>query len=176
LLAVRTSAMPAGFEKDVQAQIASIDPELPIFEVKTLEAAIYESIVGLGYSADMVAGLGVIALIIALVGIYGVMSYAVAERTHEIGVRLSLGAQQRDVLWLVSRRGLFLALMGLLVGLPLSAWLANLMGGLIYGTSALDPATFITIPTLLVGVAMLASYVPARRAMSVDPLIALRHE
>lgn len=176
LLAVRTSAMPAGFEKNVQAQIASIDLELPIFEVKTLEAAIYESIVGLGYSADMVAGLGVIALIIALVGIYGVMSYAVAERTHEIGVRLSLGAQRRDVLWLVSRRGLLLALAGLLVGLPLSAWLANLMGGLIYGTSALDPATFITIPTLLVAVAMLASYVPARRAMSVDPLIALRHE
>lgn len=176
LLAVRASAIPAGFEKNVQAQIAGVDPELPIFEVKTLEAAIHESIVGLEYTADMMAGLGVIALVIALVGVYGVMSYAVAERTHEIGVRLSLGAQRRDVLWLVSRRGLWLTVAGLLVGLPLSVWLANLMGGLIYGTSALDPATFVFIPMLLVTVAMLACYVPARRAMSVDPLIALRHE
>lgn len=176
LLAIRASAIPSGFEKDVQSQIASIDPELPIFEVKTLEAAIHESIVGLEFTADMMAGLGVIAVVIALVGVYGVMSYAVSERTHEIGVRLSLGAQRRDVLWLVSRRGLWLTVVGLLAGLPLSGWLAYLMGGLIYGTSALDPATFVAIPVLLVSVAMLACYVPARRAMGVDPLIALRHE
>jgi putative ABC transport system permease protein len=176
LLAIRASAIPPGFEKGVQSQIASIDAELPIFEVKTLEAAIHESVVGLEFTADMMAGLGVIALVVALVGVYGVMSYAVSERTHEIGVRLSLGAQRRDVLWLVSRRGLWLTVVGLLAGLPLSAWLAHLMGGLIYGTSALDPATFVAIPVLLVSVAMLACYVPARRAMGVDPLIALRHE
>jgi putative ABC transport system permease protein len=176
LLAIRAAAIPPGFEKDVQAQIAAIDPELPIFEVKTLGDAINESIVGLAYTADMMAGLGVIALVIALVGVYGVMSYAVAERTHEIGVRLSLGAQRRDVLWLVSRRGLLLTVAGLVVGLPLSVWLAHLLTGLIYGTSALDPATFISIPALLVFVALLACYVPARRAMQVDPIIALRHE
>jgi putative ABC transport system permease protein len=176
LLAIRAAAIPPGFEKDVQTQIAAIDPELPIFEVKTLGDAINESIIGLGYTADMMAGLGVIAFVIALVGVYGVMSYAVAERTHEIGVRLSLGAQRRDVLWLVSRRGLSLTVAGLVVGLPLSAWLAHLLAGLIYGTSALDPATFVSIPALLVFVALLACYVPARRAMQVDPIIALRHE
>ena len=176
LLAIRAAAIPPGFEKDVQAQIAAIDPELPIFEVKTLGDAINESIVGLAYTADMMAGLGVIALVIALVGVYGVMSYAVAERTHEIGVRLSLGAQRRDVLWLVSRRGLLLTVAGLVVGLPLSVWLAHLLTGLIYGTSALDPPTFISIPALLIFVALGACYVPARRAMQVDPIIALRHE
>ncbi|HUJ30760.1 MAG TPA: ABC transporter permease [Candidatus Acidoferrum sp.] len=176
LLGIRASAIPEGFEKDVQAQIARIDPELPIFEVKTLHEAIHESVVGLGYTADMMAGLGVIAFVIALVGVYGVMSYAVAERTHEIGVRLSLGAQRRDVLWLVSRRGLLLTLGGLAAGLPLSVWLAHLLSGLIYGTSALDPATFLAIPTLLVFVALLACYVPARRAMRVDPIVALRYE
>lgn len=176
LLGIRASAIPEGFGKDVQAQIAAIDPELPIFEVKTLGDAIQESVVGLAYTADMMAGLGVIALVIALVGVYGVMSYAIAERTHEIGVRLSLGAQRRDVLWLVSRRGLLLTVAGLVVGLPLSVWLAHLLAGLIYGTSALDPATFVAIPALLVSVAMLACYIPARRAMDVDPMIALRHE
>jgi putative ABC transport system permease protein len=176
LLAIRASAISENLGKDVQAQIASIDPELPVFEVKTLSDAIHESLVGLGYTADMMAGLGVIALAIALAGVYGVMSYAVAERTHEIGVRLSLGAQRRDVLWLVSRRALFLTAAGLAAGLPLSVWLAHLLTGLIYGTSALDPATFIAIPALLCGVALLACYIPARRAMQVDPMVALRYE
>jgi putative ABC transport system permease protein len=176
LLAIRASAVPENLGRDVQAQIAAIDPELPIFEVKTLSDAIHESIVGLAYTADMMAGLGVIALAIALAGVYGVMSYAVAERTHEIGVRLSLGAQRRNVLWLVSRRGLLLTTAGLTAGLPLSMWLATLLGGLIYGTNALDLGTFIAIPALLAGVALLACYVPARRAMQVDPLMALRYE
>jgi putative ABC transport system permease protein len=176
LLAIRASAISQNLGKNVQAQIASIDPELPIFEVKTLSDAIHESVIGLAYTANMMAGLGIIALAIALAGVYGVMSYAVAERTHEIGVRLSLGAQRRDVLWLVSRRGLFLTAAGLAVGLPMSAWLAHLLTGLIYGTSALDPATFISIPALLCCVALLACYIPAKRAMQVDPMIALRYE
>jgi putative ABC transport system permease protein len=176
LLAVRAAAISESLGRDAQAQIASIDPELPIFEVMTLGRAIANSIVGLAYVANMMAGLGVIALIIALAGVYGVMSYAVAERTHEIGVRLSLGAQRRDVLWLVSRRGLLLTLGGFAVGLPLSVWLANLMHGLIYGTSALDPGTFFGIPALLAFVAVVACYIPARRAMRVDPITALRYE
>jgi putative ABC transport system permease protein len=176
LLAMRASAISENLGKNVQVQIASIDPELPIFEVKTLSDAIHESVVGLAYTSDMMAGLGIIALAIALTGVYGVMSYAVAERTHEIGVRLSLGAQRRDVLWLISRRGLLLTAAGSAVGLPMSVWLAHLLTGLIYGTSALDPATFISIPTLLSCVALLACYIPARRAMQVDPIIALRYE
>ncbi len=176
LLAIRASVISETLGKDAQAKIASIDPELPIFEIMTLDRAIRNSIVGLAYVADMMAGLGVIALVIALAGVYGVMSYAVAERTHEMGVRLSLGAQRGDVLWLVSRRGLLLTLGGFVMGLPLSVWLANLMHGLIYGTSAFDPATFFGIPALLAFVAVLACYIPARRAMRVDPIIALRYE
>lgn len=176
LLAVRASRISESLGKDAQMQIASIDPELPIFEIMTLDRAIRNSIVGLAFIANMMGGLGLIALVIALAGVYGVMSYAVAERTHEMGVRLSLGAQRRDVLWLISRRGLLLTLGGFAVGLPLSVWLANLMHGLIFGTSALDPAMFFAIPALLALAAVLACYIPARRAMHVDPIIALRYE
>jgi putative ABC transport system permease protein len=176
LLAIRAAAITENLGKDAQAQISSLDPELPIFEVMTLERAIHNSIVGLAFIANMMAGLGVIALAIALAGVYGVMSHAVAERTHEVGIRLSLGAQRRDVLWLVSRRALLLALLGLGAGLLLSAWLAHLLEGLIFGTGAIDPATFVSIPALLALVALLACYIPARRAMRVDPIIALRYE
>jgi len=176
LLAIRASAISENLGKDAQAQIAAIDPELPIFEVMTLEQAIQNSIVGLAFIANMMAGLGVIALAIALAGVYGVMSFAVAERTHEIGIRLSLGAQRRDVLWLISRRALLLTLLGLTAGLPLSAWLAHLLAGLIFGTNAIDPATFLSISTLLAVVALLACYIPARRALRVDPIVALRYE
>ncbi|MGH9863897.1 MAG: FtsX-like permease family protein, partial [Candidatus Acidiferrales bacterium] len=177
LLAIRTNGQPAkNYAKPARAAIAGIDPDLPAFNVMPLSQAIHESIVGLAIVGDMMAVLGAIALIIALVGVYGVMSYAVAERTHEFGVRMALGARPRDILWLVSRRGILLVSASVAIGLPLSIALARLLAGLIYGASAIDWRVFGGVTTLLTIVAFLASYIPARRAMRVDPMVALRYE
>ena len=176
LMSVRSSIDSDHLAKDVQAEVAAVDPEIPIFEVMTLKDAIHESLIGLAFIATIMSGLGVIALVIALVGIYGVMSYAVAERTHEIGVRMSLGAQRSSVLWMVSRQGLLITAAGLAAGFPLSIALAKLFASIVFGASAVDAATFIYIPVLLGAVAICAAIIPARRATQVDPMIALRHE
>ena len=117
-----------------------------------------------------------VALALAVVGIYGVMSYAITQRTNEIGVRVALGAQQRDVLWLILGQGLRLALVGGSLGIAASFALTRYMSHLLYGISPRDPQTFAAIPFALLGVALLACYVPARRAMRVDPIVALRYE
>jgi ABC-type antimicrobial peptide transport system permease subunit len=124
----------------------------------------------------MLTAMGVIALVLASVGVYGVMAYSVTERTQEIGVRVAMGAQPRDVLKLVMFRGVMITAIGLLIGLP-SAWvLAQLMAGLIYGVSTSDLPTFGVITVVMSAITLLACYMPTRKAMSVDPIVALRHE
>ncbi len=176
LLAIRTDVDPASYVQATRARIAAIDPNLPAFDVKTLALAIHESTVGLGYTDGMMAVLGLIALAVAVVGVYGVMANSVGERTHEFGVRMALGAQPRDVLWLASRRGLLIAAAGFAIGVPAAIACARLLAALVYGASPSDPATFIGVPLLLGFAVSVACYIPARRAMRVDPLVALRYE
>ena len=137
---------------------------------------ITESIIGIAYVAAMMAVLGGIALVLASVGVFGVMSYSVSERVHEIGVRMSLGAQTSDIVRMVLRRGMLLTIIGLAIGLPIAFALARALSSVLFGVAPADPFSFIGLPLLLAGVAALASYLPARRAARVDPLAALRCE
>jgi putative ABC transport system permease protein len=173
---IRTEGDPTSFIAAVRSRIASVDPDQPIFDIFTLEKVIRNQILGLSYVAVMLTVTGVIALVLAAVGVYGVMAYAVTERTHEIGVRIALGARPRDVLRLVLTRGVFITAVGVAIGLPISVLLARLLASLLFGVAATDLATFFDITLLLSAIALLACYIPARRAMLVDPMIALRYE
>ena len=175
-LVLRTSGDPMKFVSAAREQIAGIDPNLPMYDIKSMDKAITESIVGIAYVAVMMAVLGVIALLLASVGVFGVMSYSVSERTHEIGIRMSQGAQTRDIVSLVLRGGMFMTLLGLAIGLPIAFFLAQTMSALLFNVKAADPIAFIVLPLLLAGVSAVACYLPARRAAQLDPLRALRHE
>lgn len=122
----------------------------------------------------LLASFAALALLLAVIGLYGVMAYAVAQRRREIGVRMALGAQGRDVSWMVIREGMVLVLVGALIGLAGALALSRLISGLLYGVSAFDPSTLLALPALMTGVALLAAYLAARRAIKVDPMIALR--
>ena len=167
---------PASLGQAARARIAAIDPELPAFDVKPLDVAIHESTVGLGYTGAMMGILGLITLAVAVVGIYGVMAYTVSERTNEFGVRIAMGAQRKDILWLASRHGLLISAVAFVIGLPAAVAGARLLAGLIYGTSPGDPVVFAGVPIILFAAVLTAGYIPARRATRVDPLAALRYQ
>ncbi|MGH9747204.1 MAG: ABC transporter permease [Candidatus Acidiferrales bacterium] len=175
-IAVRAQGDPRALIPAVRAGIATVDPDQPIFDIKTLDRVISESVVGLSYVAVMMGALGLIALVLAAVGVYGVMAYAVVERTHEFGVRLTLGAQPKEILHLVLSRGLLLLGLGMAIGLPISYGLARLLSSLIFGVSSTDAGIFSAITLFLAAIALAACYIPARRAMRVDPMVALRYE
>jgi predicted permease len=156
--------------------VQSIDPHQPIYGVRTLEWIRAESIAPERLNLILLSLFAGLALLLAAVGIYGVISYAAAQRTHEIGIRMALGARPRDVLNLVARQGVMLALIGVAIGLGVAMALTRLMSQLLFGVSTTDIVTFLSVPLVLLAVAAIACYIPARRATKVDPLVALRYE
>src|SRR5215468_9896486 len=170
---IRVSGEPMAAVPAVRAQITALDNKLPLYEIKSHEQVIADDQAGMRLVVSLMAMFGAMALGLAAVGVYGVMAYAVSQRTHEIGVRMALGARPRDVFRLIVGQSLKLAALGLAIGLPASLALGRLMSGALFGVVALDLMTFVGFTVLLTGVALLAGYLPARRAAKVDPMIAL---
>ena len=168
--------LAAAIPAQVREQVQSVDPTLPVSGGQTLKETVSASLAERRFSMEMIALFALTALLLAGLGIYGVISYMVSERTHEIGIRIALGAERRSILQMVLRQGLGLAVAGAAIGLIGALIVSQLMAGLLYGVGPTDPMTFAGVTGLLLGVAVLACYLPARRALRVDPLVALRHE
>jgi len=173
---VRGRLDTAAIPMEVREQVQAVNPELPVFGAQTLDEVLSGSLSVRRFSMEMVALFALTALLLAGLGIYGVISYIVSERTHEIGIRLALGAQSQSILRMVLRQGLGLAIAGAAVGLVCALIVSHLMAGLLYGVRPTDPVTFASVALLLIGVSLLGCYIPGRRAMRVDPMVALRNE
>ncbi len=167
-----TAAIPVELREQVQA----VNPELPVFGAQTLDEVLSDSLSERRFSTEMVGLFALTALLLAALGIYGVISYMVSERTHEIGIRLALGAQRGNILQMVLRQGLELAVAGAAVGLVCALIISRFMAGMLYGVRPTDPLTFVGVAAVLIAVALFACYIPARRAIRVDPMVALRYE
>jgi putative ABC transport system permease protein len=175
-LVVKTDGDPLALAGAVRKTVWDVDRDQPVSNVRTMEDVLAESLARQRFSTLLLGVFAGVALLLAAVGIYGVMSYSMAQRTREIGIRMALGAQKRDVLKLAVGQGVKLVAIGVGIGLVGALALTRVMTSLLYGVSATDPVTLVTISLVLVAVALLASYIPARRASKVDPLIALRYE
>jgi len=175
-LLVRTDIEPTSLSSAVRAQIAALNKDQAVFNVRTMDDIVSESVAPRRFSMMLLAGFAVAALLLASIGIYGTMSYAVAQRTREIGLRVTLGAQRENVLRMVIGEGMKLALIGIALGLIASFALTRTMKNLVFGVSTTDPLTFLGITLLLAAVALCACWIPARRATKVAPLVALRYE
>jgi putative ABC transport system permease protein len=175
-LVVRTKVEPSILATTVRETVWKIDKDQPVSNISTMDEVLSDSIARERFSMLLLGIFAGLGLVLAAVGIYGVMSYSVAQRTHEIGIRMALGAQRSAVVKLAVGRELKLVLIGLGVGFAVAFALTRVMSTLLYGVSPTDPLTFSAITFVLVGVALLASYVPARRATKVDPMVALRYE
>jgi len=175
-LAVRTFGDPASMTKSITAVVRSVDPNLPLDQVKTMDQLVDESLAGDRFSTVLFSSFAGVALLLAAIGIYGVMSFAVAQRTHEIGLRIALGAGPNQVLRLVLQEGMVLAFLGLLVGLAGTYFVGRVMKTLLYQVNAIDPSAISAVATVLLLSAFFACYIPARRATQVDPMVALREE
>jgi putative ABC transport system permease protein len=175
-IAVRTSGDPANMTKSIAAVVSSIDNDLPLDQVKTMDQLVDESLASDRFSMLLYTSFAAVALALAAIGIYGVMSFAVARRTHEIGLRMALGAGTKQVLRLILKEGLLLASIGLVIGLIGSYFVGRTMKSVLYQITAIDPAAFGAVAPVLLVSALLACYIPARRATQVDPMVALRDE
>jgi predicted permease len=172
----RTSSDPAAVARDLARAIQSIDPTVPVYDIRTMQDRMSDSMARQRFAMVMLGAFAVFALILAAVGVYGVMSYLVTQGTHDIGVRMALGAQRSAIVRMVVRHGAELTGAGIVLGLILAILLTRVMAALLFGISTTDLLTFSIVPVVLGIVALLASYLPARRATRVDPVVALRDE
>jgi putative ABC transport system permease protein len=170
------SGDPTAIAPTMRQQFAAVDPQQPIFRVRSMERVIKDSSIGLSYIWIMMTVFAAIALVLAAVGVYAVIAYGVSQRTHEFGVRIALGAGRREIVGLVLREGVVLAVVGLLLGVGGALWLTRFLQSLLFGVTATDPTTFVAVGGIVLVITIIACYVPARRAIKVDPLIALRAE
>ena len=173
---IRTTTDPIPMAASLRKEVWAIDKDQPVTTIKTMDEAVSESIARERFNMQLLTIFAVVALILATVGIYGVMSYYVVQRTHEIGILLALGAQPSYVRKLVVKQGMFRALIGVGIGLVAAFLLTRVAASLLFSVSPTDPVTFLGVSLILSFVALLACYIPARRAAGVDPLTALRHE
>ena len=175
-LIVRSRTDPEPLLATLRGEIAALDPQLPISSAKTMVDHLNFPMLPARLAAILLGSFGLLALVLAAIGLYGVMSYTVSRRTREIGIRMALGADSRDVMSMVLKNGMTLAAAGVALGLAAAFALTRALTSLLYGVSATDALTFIVVAALLTGVALVACFVPARRATRVDPMVALRHE
>jgi len=175
-LLVRTTAPIASTVAAIRSEVRAVNKSLPAPSIQTLDAMLSDVIAQPRFQATLLTLFGGIALLLSAVGIYGVMAYTVSQRVHEIGIRMALGAEPKHVFKLIVTRGMVLVLTGIVVGLAAALALTRLMSSLLFSVSATDPLTFTVVALLLTGVALGACLVPARRAIKVDPMLALRHE
>jgi predicted permease len=173
-LALRTSLPASTIEPQIRGAIQSVDPGLPVFSVTSMDEVLDASLASRRFSANLLTGFAALALLLASIGIYGLLAYMVGQRSHEIGLRMALGADRGDVLKLILQKGVALAVAGIVAGLIAASLSASLMASLLYGVRPRDPGVFALVPLLLLVVAIAASYIPARRATKVDPIVALR--
>ncbi len=177
-LQVRSSLSAAAVEREVVGTVHSLSPTMPVMDIQTMTAEMHNinSFQLFQIGAELASSLGILGFVLALVGVYGVVSYGASQRTHEIGIRMALGAQPENVLRMVLRQGVFIVGAGLAAGILAAAAIAQLVGDFLYGVSPVDPLTYLSASILLATIALLACYIPARRAMRVDPAMALRNE
>jgi predicted permease len=175
-LVIRTTSDPVPMTAAIIKEIQAVDPEMPVYDVGSMDQRLYGSLARQRFSMFLLGVFALIALILAAIGVYGVMAYSVSQRTHEIGVRIALGARPDAILRLVIRQALILAALGIAIGLVGAFALTRVMSSLLFGVSATDLLTFVITSLLLGSIALMASYIPARRAAKVDPIAALQHE
>ena len=176
MLSVKTKVAPAGVVNAIRGTVRDLDSTLAVYHIRTMDDIIAEDMQDTTLQSFLLGVFAALALVLAAVGLYGVMSYLVTQRTHEIGIRMALGAQEGDVLKMVIGQGTKLIVIGVAIGIAASLGLTRLMSPMLYGVTAMDPATYVAVALLLAVVALVACYIPARRAMRVDPMVALRYE
>ena len=175
-MAVRTGFESASAGGVLRSAVAALDPDLPLFDVRTMEARLSDSVAQPKFQTALLGTFAAMALVMAVIGIYGVMAFSVVQRTHELGIRIALGARRNVVIGLVLRHGAVLAGLGIVIGLAGALALTRVLPTLLFEVKPTDPLTFTMVPVALMGVALFACWLPARRASKVDPMAALRAE